>query len=149
MTSQRIMKSVLHNFLESYTSRNSDYDGFWVFGFMVETMQSTNVDLIGARSDYRAGLAPETFAVRLATTKFREQLSKSRLTLSGTREARLEIRKLRGDRSGFVNGMECLGWDVLFRVEAAMDSGETYRCEKSMFIAPHNSRVERRSTRGT
>ena len=80
MHSQRTMKGVLHNFLESYTSRYSDYDGFWVFGFMVETMESANVDLLRASSDVSAGIAPETFAVRLATIKFLEQVAKARLT---------------------------------------------------------------------
>ena len=53
MVSERAMKSVLHNFLETYTSRYSDYDGFWVFGFIVETMLPANIDLM-ASSDFRS-----------------------------------------------------------------------------------------------
>jgi hypothetical protein len=143
------MKSVLHNFLESYTSRYSDYHGFWIFGFVVGTMQQSTVDLIDTRSDLAAGTAPETLAVELAINKFREQMAKARLPLSAIREARLEIRKLPENRNGFVNGTECSGWDVLFKVEAAIDSGETYYREKSIFVAPHDARREHRSTRGT
>jgi len=148
MVSERAMKSVLHNFLETYTSRYSDYDGIWVFGFIVETMLPANIDLM-ASSDFRADLPPEPFAVQLASTKFREQVSKGRLTLSSIREARLEILKGARNRNGLVNGTECVGWDVLFKVEVLMNSGEVYRREKSIFVARHDSRVECRSTRAT
>ena len=36
MPTRRVIKSVLHNFLGTYTSRYSDYNGYWLFGFMVE-----------------------------------------------------------------------------------------------------------------
>ena len=36
MATADVIKSVLRNFLETFASRYTDYDGYWLFGFLVE-----------------------------------------------------------------------------------------------------------------
>ncbi len=35
---RRIIKAVLDNFLGTYTSRYSDFHGYWLFGFLVKDL---------------------------------------------------------------------------------------------------------------
>ena len=46
MTSRRVIPGVLHNFLGTFTSRYSDFDGYWVFGFLIESMDRVRIDLL-------------------------------------------------------------------------------------------------------
>ena len=46
MTSRRVIPGVLHNFLGTFTSRYSDFNGYWIFGFLVEKMDSVRIDLL-------------------------------------------------------------------------------------------------------
>jgi hypothetical protein len=46
MKPRRIIKGVLHNFLGTYTSRYSDYDGYWLFGMLVRDVEELSIDLL-------------------------------------------------------------------------------------------------------
>ena len=43
---RRIIKGVLHNFIGTYTSRYSDYDGYWLFGMVVRDVAELRIDLL-------------------------------------------------------------------------------------------------------
>ena len=109
--------------------------------------QHLSVDLLNCDVDTPVGTL-ETIATRLARAKFKEQLAKAAVPLSTICEARLEIEKLPGTLKGIVNGHGCDGHLVLFRAQATTDHGKTYQSERSVFVAPHNPRVELRSARG-
>lgn len=127
--SRRIIKSVLHNFLGTYTSRNSDFHGYWLFGFLVEDINQINVDLLGADRNqentksrfnrggalqrfvysffrhpypYYAYRSPIAYAEWLAAQRFAEQICKAALPRSWFREARLEITRSADTRIGVV-----------------------------------------------
>lgn len=146
--SRKAVKGVLHNFLETYTSRYSDYDGYWLFGLLVADLKQFSVDLLETDSETFVS-APLTAARRLAAAKFKEQMEKAGLRPSCLLEARLTVTRAAGSRTGPVNGQRSNGFDLNFAARAIFPDGRMYECEKSVFVAPHDPGVELRSARGT
>lgn len=144
--SRKAIKGVLHNFLETYTSRYSDYDGYWLFGMLISESEQFMVDLLHIgddRSEVTAIMTARLFAVM----KFKEQMEKAGLNLSCIREAQLTITKSPDLRIGYVNGHRSAGFDVIFAARAVSPNGKTYERQKSVFVAPHDPEVELRSMR--
>jgi hypothetical protein len=146
MKGRRHLQGVLCNFLETYTSRYSDYEGWWIFGLLGNDIQQLKIDLLNSQID-NTGNKPLAFAIELAKKKFAEQLDKNRIAIAWIREAHLEIEKLPHQKNGFVNKQSTIGHDFRFAVQATSDCGKIYKTEVIIFIAPHNSNVERQSTR--
>jgi hypothetical protein len=134
---------VLGNFLGTYISRYSDFEGYWLFGFLIGDLTEFRIDLLVPI----AGVAgtPLDVAVRSAAAKFEDQLRKAGLTRSQVREAWLELRKLPSPVEGSVNGHLCIGHRLLFAAGAVMESGRRFEREQNVFVAPHNAEVEWRS----
>jgi hypothetical protein len=145
MPTRRVIQSVLHNFLGTYISRYSDYEGYWLFGFMVESLDCIEFDLFAA--DCSSPATIDEFARQLAVARFADQLCKSMLARSRVREARLSIRRLPTTIIGPVNGRQSNGHGVRFEVTAITDMGQRFESAKTIFVAPHNSKREIRSTR--
>ena len=146
MKSRRIIKGVLHNFLGTFTSRYSDFDGYWVFGFLVNEMDGLRVDLLAIDVEDTSA-TPSGFARRLAAQKFLEQIAKAGLPRTRLREARLTAATSPVSKVGVVNGCTCVGYEVKFRANAITDLGKTYESTMCLFVAPHNSEIELRSAR--
>ena len=146
MKRHRAIKGVLGNFLGTYTSRYSDYDGYWVFGLLFDSIETLMIDLLSSKNPATES-APMAAAIEIARRKFLEQMSKAGVEQSFIREARLEISKLPQQLSGFVNERTCFGNNVKFVVTVVLDSGKTCESNAVVFVAPHNPKVERQSTR--
>ncbi len=146
MTSHRVIPGVLHNFLGTFTSRYSDFDGYWVFGFLVESMDGVRIDLLGGVAE-NADSSPSGFARRLAAQKFSEQIAKAGLSRKWFREAYLDISKSPESTVGFVNGRSSSGYDLRFRAHVVTDLGREYDSTAAIFVAPHDPKIESRSTR--
>lgn len=143
---RRIIKSVLPNFLGTYTSRNSDYDGYWLFGFLVGEFRQITLDLLDMSAIPR-NVTPLTYARWLAGQKFADQVAKARLPMAWFREARLEITRSIETRQGWASGRYCQGYDLTFTAKAISDLGKTYEAASTVFAAPHNHLIEMRSIR--
>jgi hypothetical protein len=144
MATRRVIKGVLGNFLGTYTSRYSDRDGYWLFGFLVGDFDKLHIDLLTP-----TGTEPDTplgTAIRLANEKFTDQMLKSALSHSQIHSAWLTIRQSTSSATGTVNGHTCTGCHFVFLVEAVMEGGRHYRREQTVFLARHNPEVELRST---
>ena len=145
MATQRAIRGVLGSFLGTYTSRYSDYDGYWLFGFLVADLGELRIDLLAPpASDSEC---PLIVAIRSAAVKFAVQMQKAGLVRSQVREAWLTIGKLSGQTVGSINGAPCAGYNVSFEAGAVMDGGRRYERESVVFVAPHNAEVELRSAR--
>lgn len=145
MATRRAIRGVLGNFLGTYTSRYSDYDGYWLFGFLVAGLGELRIDLLSPSADELDSLLG--LVVRSAGAKFADQVQKAGLVRSQIREAWLTVRKLPEPAAGSVNGVPCAGHEVSFKAEALMEDGRRYEREQLVFIAPHNAEVELRSAR--
>jgi hypothetical protein len=147
MATRRVLKSALVNFLGTYSSRYSDYDGYWLFGFLVGELNGLRIDLL-AQSDSDAN-GPRGAALRCAKLRFEEQCRKSGLVPSQVREGWLTMALLPGSVRGTVNGRPCEGRSLRFTAEAVTDLGRSYKRELVIFVAPHNANIECRSSRAT
>jgi hypothetical protein len=146
MPSRRAIAGVLHNFLGSFASRNSDLGGYWMFGLVVTTCSQTSIDLLG---DGDAGGAPphEVASRRLARATFERQMMHARAPRSALREARLEISRSAAPRIDAVDGHDRQGHDLTLRVSVTTAHGQTIERQTTIFVAPHDPALERRSTR--
>ncbi len=137
------MKGVLEGFIGTYVSRYSDYDGYWLFGFLVPDHQRLRIDLLSNEA-CSVDDAPQGAATALARAKFRDQVTKAALPFGTIHTAKLDIVRQPGTRKGYVN-VERDGYDVLFKVTATMDNGRVYERQRSVFVSPHDASIERRS----
>lgn len=146
MKIRRQITGVLCGLLDTYSSRYSDYDGYWIFGFLVREKDSFSFDLLGKGSVFL--LSPvKARAQQLACLKFREQLHRAHIPEEYVSKAELTIRKIGDPRIGPVNGHLSNGYQVSLVAEAVSDLGKKYRAEKFLFAAPHDPSVELRSAR--
>ena len=144
MRSRRAIKGVLHNFLGTFTSRYSDFDGYWLFGLLVENLGCLSIDLLDASGERTA--TPRAHAEWLAVQKFAEQIGKAGLAKSCLREARLEITKVsEAQHACCVNGHYCSGYVMRFVAQAVTDLGQKYERTLSILVAPHDSKAELRA----
>src|SRR5262249_41036521 len=137
MTSRRVIPGVLHNFLGTFTSRYSDFDGYWLFGFLVENLDTLRIDLLGEIHE-DADSTALGFARRLAARRFSEQIAKAGLPKEWVREAYLDISKSSQGKIGVVNGRRCSGYDVKFEAHVVSDLSRAYERTGSIFVAPHD-----------
>jgi hypothetical protein len=135
---------VLHNFLGTFVSRNSDFSGYWIFGMIIGDLGHRRMDLLGPGPDGSDALAA---AGRLARQQFHEQLHKSGLALSCIREATLELERTDRSRPVNVNGLMATGHELALTARVVTDLGKTYERKQSIYVAPHDPTVESRSLR--
>jgi hypothetical protein len=141
MPARNRLKGVLASFLGTYMSRYSDYQGYWLFGFLISDRDLLEFDLLGEAGPKDL---PEGFADQLAKIKFAEQLQKHGLTRSSVQQARLLIERppefvnyLAGDhiRSGF---------NLRFLAGVVTKAHQHFELGKIMFVTRHNPHFERR-----
>jgi hypothetical protein len=142
MATRRVIKGVLGNFLGTYVSRYSDYDGYLLFGFLVSDLGELRINLLG--ESVSEPDTPMGRAVLSAVAKFDDQRQKAGLAPSRVRDAWLMIRRLPGLARGSVNGHSCAGFNVSFLAAARMDDGKRYERDRVVFVAPHDPKVELR-----
>ncbi len=80
MPTRRVLKSVLHNCLGTFTSRYTDYEGYWLFGFFINKVGALEFDLCGGSQQWsdEAVSAAVTFALQ----EFRGQMQKAGLKMN-------------------------------------------------------------------
>lgn len=146
MPTRNALRGVLAGFLGTFTSRYSDYDGYWLFGFLVLESEII-IDLLGDASDDAS--PPLRAARELARMKFREQLGKSGLPRSTVQRASLYVERPPTPEEGLAGNWRRSGFGVRFRAIAVADNGRSYQREEVVFVAPHDPRFESRSARAT
>jgi hypothetical protein len=90
MSSRNTIQGVLDKFLGIFTSRYSDHDGYWIFGFFIEKPDSVCINLLETPV---VGSSPEPLdrAKSPAVEKFRDQFAKTGVEPRCVREASLDI----------------------------------------------------------
>jgi hypothetical protein len=138
------MKAVLWNFLGTFTSRYTDFQGYWLFGFLIEDLVELRIDLLVPASG-EAG-SPPGAVTHAAVAKFDDQLRKAGLDKRRIREAWLTIRKLPERVDGTLDTRGRAGHRVAFLATAVMDNGRQYERERFAIVAPHDPSRETRSS---
>lgn len=145
MPGRRSINGVLCGFLGTYTSRYSDFDGYWVFGFLVAEVVDVKFNLLGDEAVSVA--SPLAFAETFAKARLKEQMRKAALPFDWLAEASLEIMRSTAPTRGQVNAVVGAGFDVTFVARVVSDLGTVYRRTTSVFVAPHDPVREQQSRR--
>lgn len=145
MSPRRAIRGVLQSFLGTYTSRNADFDGYWLFGFLINDLGELQIDLLTPKVTDSCNTLD--VALRSAVGKFEDQMRKAGLERSQVREAWLTIRRLPERAEGSVNGQLCEGYNLSFLAGAVTDCGRRYEIQNIVFVAPHNPEIELRRGR--
>ena len=143
MARRREIKSVLHGFLGTFGSRNSDHEGYWMFGLVISDLDEQTIDLLVGDQDEK----PAAILARVARSMFRQQMEKHGLPISVLRSAHLELRRSGPFGRPAVDRSIAEGWDLVMTVRATTDLEKTYARETTIFVAPHEPTRERRSAR--
>jgi hypothetical protein len=146
MKVRRRLTGVLCSFLDAFVSRNSDHDGYWIFGLLVRERADVSFDLLRGSSDMQE---PSVFpsAAHLAKARFTSILEKYGIPAEFVSEANVTMLRLEPAVNGLVNGHACTGHRYLLRANATSDLGKHYTAHNHIFIAPHDPSLEHRSTR--
>jgi len=140
---RRKLTGVLCGFLDAFVSRDSDYDGYWIFGLLVREGDEFSFDLLHASSKIE-GTPVLSAASQIAHSKFVRLLEKSHIPAQFVSEGRLIMSKLEPATRGLVNRRTSNGHLYSLQAEATSDLGKQYTARKTIFIAPHDPSVEQR-----
>jgi len=146
MKVRRQITGALCGLLDTYGSRYSDYDGYWIFGLLARETDSVSFDLLSSDAPASSSSVVSE-ACRLAREKFQEQLQRSHIPTDCVSGAKLTIQKIGDSKVGPVNGHISHGHQVSMVAEAVSDLGKKYRAERFLFVAPHDPSIEHRSVR--
>lgn len=137
---------MLHNYLETLSSRYSDYDGFWVFGLLFHNLGAIKIDL-DSQSSLLPGDPVLVWFEAESRRKFAEQIAKDRIPIEYVRAARLVCEVVSKPFSGSIGGSPTEGATCRLTVSVTSDLGAEYSRKKEFFVAPHDPSREHRSTR--
>ena len=138
----RTLKGVINSFLDTFVSRYSAYDGYWLFGVLVPELTTFCVDLLNPPSDSRPHFQR---AIQLAARKFREQAHKGKIDLQMLRVAKLTMSRREEPIPFEVSGFATEAWPLTVSVAAEDLRGRRHLAEQVLLVARHNPAVERRS----
>ncbi len=145
MANRKVIRGVLGNFLGTYTSRYTDYEGYWLFGFIVADLSEWQINLLAPID--KSLRPPYDAAAQIAISRFQDQVHKAGLVFTLIKDAQLAIRRLAGSSNCCVNGRPRIGHDLKFSVTTTLDNGRVYEHEMTITVAPHDPTIEGRSSR--
>ena len=145
MAHRTAVQGVLHGFLGTYASRYSDYDGYYLFGFLAQTCDPQVFNLL--QSPLGVASTPAQAAAELAQGKFKEQLEKAGLATNMVREATLQLRWSDEGTYASVNGRSFPAKTLSLSVVVTMDNGRRFVAEQSGAVMPHDPAVTFKSVR--
>jgi hypothetical protein len=141
---RRQLNGVLTGFLGTFTSRHADFEGYWLFGFIVKKIVLLDIDLLAKKTSAVGAIAE---AENIARIRFRAQLSKHGFDECAAVEARLRIEPCREEIERLVGNILRRGSDLAFHASILSDMGSLYSRSHTVFVASHDPRFELRSVR--
>ncbi|HYE21602.1 MAG TPA: hypothetical protein VEA69_24365 [Tepidisphaeraceae bacterium] len=136
MANRRVIAAVAHNVLATLVSRYSDYQGYWLFGFLVGELDRLELDLLdGTPRDGDSAAA--AFARELAARRFDEQVAKARVDRSWVREGRVTFESVPGAIERLVGLHMRVGSDVRVRIRVVTDRGRGHEFARQVYVARH------------
>ena len=104
MPRRRVLPAVLRGFLGTFTSRYSDLDGYWLFGFLAGDLDTVTMDLLEVCA---GAFTPLDVTRRLAAQRFAEQVAKSGLPRDWISAWSMSMASVAGPSSGNENWPTC------------------------------------------
>ena len=140
------MGSVLHGFLGTFVSRYSDFRGYWLLGQLEPLLEGWEVDLLDPTSG-RAASRADSYARHWGSQRLWQQVSKHGLPRSAVRAASVRVSSVGPMREEWTGERTRRGRDFVFEATATADTGKEFSARRSVFVAPHDARLERRTGR--
>jgi hypothetical protein len=141
MAGHRKLRGIVHNFLGRYTSRHSDYRGYWLFGFLSNEPAVFEFDLLGPGS---GEVGPLAKAQNLALELFSEQMEKGAGPAAELTRARLALSVGAQESVQPVGTVLRRGRQITFAVTVAAGRA-SYEASRVVFVAHHDPAAETRS----
>ena len=138
---RKTVAGALRNFLTTFTSRNTDWRGYWLLGMLVDELTEHEIDLqcLNTGELHR----PLPVAARVASEKFHEQIQHAGLNPQQLNSATLLIKKTSEPRPLVVEGFLRSASEITFTVHAQWADNKRCELQKSVLIAPHDPALER------
>jgi hypothetical protein len=141
---RRAIKGALRNFLMTYASRNSDYGGYWLFGFITAELPELHIDL-SVKPEDRSPTVPLDAAVWIARQRFWRQIDSAKVALRHIREAKLWVtRQPEPPRRTYGRDDS---HEFIFHALVTTDRDVCIEDKITILVAPHDAQREIRSTR--
>jgi hypothetical protein len=147
MKMRRHITGVLGNTLSAFTSRYSDYDGYWLFGILITRGDRFTFHLAGENQPEATDPVAAAAFYRVRSL-FSQQLEKAQIPAGFISSAAVFLEKNQPPKSGPVNHHAVLGHDVTISARAVSDLGKVYSSTKLIFVARHDPDIELKSSRG-
>jgi hypothetical protein len=141
------MAGVLRDLLASITSRNSDYRGYWLLGFMVEDLlEGFQIDLLRAVPQNPA--EPIEVLCALARGRFQGITASYGIPIERLSSAILQGKVIASAVQGAPMAGARRGWMAHFSANAVVDGNRRhYEAFIDVFLSPHDPAKEFESTR--
>jgi hypothetical protein len=136
----RALRGALGNFLGTFTSRYSEFEGYWLFGFLVADFDYFEIELTETSHDVPA--TPLAKATHLARFAFDDQLRKAKLLPDQVSAAKVVFVRHPDQVEGWVNIHRKKGFNVTVRVEARSNREEYFAKKVVLFVTPHDPLAE-------
>ena len=141
MAKPRAIRGALRSFLGTFTSRYSQFNRYWLFGFVLKHGDRFDIDLMSSDLE-PADPKPVAAARALARLRFREQMAKNRVKESVV-AASLSIEVAPEGVAVVPHWRNAK--PVRFTVEARSKGGESISASSIVQVAPHNPFFEMQS----
>ena len=142
------MRGVLAGFVGTVSSRNSDFQGYWIFGQMAATvLLGLEVDLLERSPTTNLEKSIVAAYRFLVKQRFFEQLTRHRLPLQWVKRAELNLRRTNSVAEVVVN--QAVSPAQLWELQASLttDLGRTFSASQTLCVAVHDPGIELRSAR--
>src|SRR5688572_24413500 len=146
MPRRRLINGVLQSFLGTFSSRYSDFNGYWLFGFLVGGPDLVTIDLL-APLDSHVPATPIESAKAIAAQRFNDQIEKCGVPTHWIAEARLDLQFPKGVSAKPNSGAARPVVELMIAVSVKSDLGRTYLRGVLLEVSPHDPRFETRSAR--
>lgn len=137
--------SALGGFLGKFLGRSSEWNGYWLFGFLPFEERPIEWTLLPAAPPDHT--TPLTHARSLASAILADQLSKAGRAGELT-EATLSMTAVGQETRTHECGQVRTGWLIRAEIAATDHRGRLHTRAETIFVARHDRRVERESGRG-
>jgi len=135
------LQAAIDHFLDRYVSRFSEFNGYWLFGFLVRDNLNLEIDLLDEGNT--GGRSPAGVARSIAVHEFQQLIA--RTPPHHVSQARLTIKTSDQSVEQLAGGALRRGHEMTFEVDVTTDEGTTHHATCARFVAPHDPALEKMS----
>jgi len=139
-----IIKSIIDGYHGAFTSRNADYRGYWIFGFIVNELEGLEIDLLLPYPKPTKAISPMEAIEALARYRFQSIVYRHDFQIELIKEAITENQVTQKSQyiTSLKEGVLRPARGVHFKTSIVTMSGKRYNTQTIKYIRPHSPRME-------